>query len=348
MHNLSAKNPESLPLVSVVVPCRNEAPFIEGCLTSIVASEYPKHRLEVIVVDGESTDGTRELIDRHVRVHAFVRRIDNPQRTTPFALNLGIRAAKGAYILWMSSHNEYPSDYISECVRWAVQSGADNVGGVIVTRPRTEGLWARAVTAALAHPFGVGGSHFRTHRPEPAWVDTVFGGCYRREVFDRIGLFNEGLTRGQDMEFNLRLSRAGGRTLLVPTIRSIYYARTRPREFLKHTWSNGEWAILPFLYSTGTPVGVRHLVPLAFAISIVAGVAAGLAGLGWWLLAAVVAPYAFLSIGASAALAWRERRPVMLVMLPMAFAMLHFTYGVGSMSGVVKLVLRQFSRRVPP
>ena len=105
---------------------------------------------------------------------------------------------------------------------------------------------------------------FRVHTDEPKWVDTVFGGCYRREVFDRVGLFNENLVRGQDMEFNLRLKKAGGKTLLVPDIVSYYYARSDIKSFWKHNFTNGVWAILPFLYSPIMPVSWRHLVPLIF------------------------------------------------------------------------------------
>lgn len=333
---------EPAPLVSVIVPCRNEIAFIDRCLDSIAASDYPKNRLEVLVVDGDSGDGTHEAIDAQAARHPFIRRIDNPQRITPVALNLGIRAAQGAYIVWMSAHNDYPPNYISECVRWAVRSGADNVGGVIHTRPRSTGAWARGVVAAHSHVFGVGASQFRTRRAGPVWADTVFGGCYRRDVFQRVGMFNERLARGQDMEFNLRLKRAGGRTLLVPSIFSSYYARTRPIEFARHTWNNGVWAILPFRYSKGAPVGLRHLVPLAFALALVAGIAAWLSGLGPWLLLAVAAPYAAVALIAALHVAWIEREAALLFVMPFVFAVFHLSYGFGSVTGVARLV---FGRR---
>jgi glycosyltransferase involved in cell wall biosynthesis len=332
-----------LPMVSVIVPCRDEATYIGACLDSIAASDYPKDRLEVLVVDGSSTDGTRDIIADRADRHPFIRRIHNQQRTTPVALNLGIKEARGSYIAWMSAHNSYPPNYLSESVRWAERSGADNVGGVIVTRSRTVGLWADAVRTALTHRFGVGSSHFRVHPTEPTWVDTVFGGCYRRDVFDRIGLFNESLTRGQDMEFNLRLRRAGGKTLLIPTIRSEYNARSSPVEFARHTWVNGEWAILPFMYSDGPPVGARHLVPLAFALCILAGIVVVLSGGGWWLVAVVTVPYALASLGTSFVVALKERRPALLVVLPAAFAVLHLGYGFGSVSGTFKVIWRRLT-----
>jgi succinoglycan biosynthesis protein ExoA len=330
----------TLPLVSVIVPCRNEVAFIGSCLDSIAASSYPRDRLEVLVVDGASTDGTREIIEQRALEFPFVRRIHNEKRITPVALNLGIRASRGAYVVWMSAHNAYPPDYIPLSVEWAERSGADNVGGVIDTRPRSEGLWARGVVAAHTHAFGVGASRFRIHRGEPQFTDTVFGGCYRRDVFDRVGLFNERLTRGQDMEFNLRLKRAGGKTLLVPAIQSIYHARTRPWEFARYTWVNGEWAILPFLYSEGAPVGMRHLVPLGFAGALTAGVAALAAGFGWTLFLLVATPYVVANALASIDVAIRRRRPSYLPVMPWVFALFHLSYGFGSISGVLKLLGR--------
>src|SRR6185436_20723054 len=163
-----------------------------------------------------------EIVERYERAHPSVRVIENPRRITPTALNLGIDAATGDFIIWMSAHNHYDAGYIESCVRWALRTGADNVGGVIAAEPRENTLFGRSITIALAHPFGNGGSKFRTSVAEPVWADTVFGGCYRREVFDKVGLFNEDLVRGQDFEFNVRLHRAGLRTLLVPTIRSTY------------------------------------------------------------------------------------------------------------------------------
>jgi hypothetical protein len=256
--------------------------------------------------------------------HRCVQLLDNPRYVTPVALNIGVRAARGAFVLWMSAHNRYERGYVAESIRWALATGADNVGGVIITAPRTAGLLADAITAVLTHRFGVGGSAFRLPSTEPRWTDTVFGGCYRRDVFERIGLFNEALTRGQDMEFNLRLARAGGRTLLVPAIRSVYYARTRLGEFLQHNWDNGVWAILPFRHSSIVPVSPRLLVP-----------------------------YGTASLVASAQVAWLRRAPQLFVVMPVVFALLHLSYGFGSLwalaRSAVPLALRLVTgNRTPP
>ena len=259
---------KDLPFVSVIVPCRNEEKFIGRCLDSIIANDFPKDGLEVLVIDGMSEDGTRKIVEEYVQKYPSIRFLNNLKKNTPCALNIGIKNAKGELILWMSAHNHYENNYISRCVESLNKYGADNVGGIMKTLPQEDNFTGQTIAASLSHRFGVWNSYFRIHTNEPKWVDTVFGGCYRKEVFDRVGLFNENLVRGQDMEFNLRLKKAGGKTLLVPNIVSYYYARSDIKSFWKHNWTNGVWAILPFLYSPIMPVSWRHLVPLIFVTSL--------------------------------------------------------------------------------
>jgi len=327
----------TLPGVTILVPCRDEVGFIEDCLRSIIENGYPEDRLQVLVIDGRSDDGTTELVERFSQMHKCVTRIENPERITPVALNLGIAAAKGDYIIWMSAHNRYDAGYIHACVDWASRTGADNVGGAIVTKPRDSSYFGRAVAEVLTHPFGVGNSTFRTSASKPLWVDTVFGGCYRRDVFDRIGLFNERLVRGQDLEFNLRLRGAGLRTLFVPTIRSTYFARSRPVEFAKHNWTNGVWAILPFRYSEIVPISARHMVPMFFVVGILITVAIGFVVPGlWWPFSLLLGVYLAFALAATVLIARRARDLRVVVFLPLAFAILHFSYGLGSLWGALR------------
>jgi glycosyltransferase involved in cell wall biosynthesis len=321
-----------LPLVTVLVPCRNEARFIESCLTSIISNGYPESLLQVLVMDGQSDDGTVGIVQRYETLHPCVTLIENPRRITPSALNLGVQAARGDFVVWMSAHNRYDPGYIRNCVEWALRTGADNVGGVIVTEPRDNTLFGRAVTLALAHRFGNGGSKFRMPADKPVWADTVFGGCYRRDVFNRVGLFNEDLVRGQDFEFNVRLHRAGLRTLLVPNVRSTYFARSKPLDFVKHNWANGVWAILPFRYSDVVPVSFRHLVPMLFV-----GFLIGTALLGIWFHPLAFASlfvfgcYALTTLAVSASIAIEQRDARLLAVMPIVFWSLHLTYGLGSL-----------------
>jgi glycosyltransferase involved in cell wall biosynthesis len=328
---------ESLPLVTVLVPCRNEARFIESCLRSIVQNDYPESKLHVLVLDGSSEDGTWEIVKEYERVHPVVHLLHNPRRITSAALNVGIDAARGEYVLWMSAHNQYGPSYIRDCVQWAIKSGADNVGGVIVAVPRENTLFGKAIVIALAHRFGNGGSKFRQKLTEPVWADTVFGGCYRRDVFAKVGRFNEDLVRGQDFEFNVRLHRAGFRTLLVPSIRSTYFARSSLADFLAHNWANGVWAILPFRYSDVVPVSFRHVVPMLFAGTLLTlaliGIVVPVAAIG---ALAALGLYAGVTFLVSIAIAIDHRDARLLFVMPVVFSSLHLTYGFGSLWAAVR------------
>jgi glycosyltransferase involved in cell wall biosynthesis len=213
------------PMVSVMIPCLNEEGYIAGCLDSILASDYPKDRLEILVADGRSSDRTREIVAPYVTRHASVTLLDNPAGTTPAALNVAVRAASGDVIIRMDAHVTYPPEYIRRLVRGLEESGADNVGGVLETVPAEDTAVARAIAIGMSHRFGVGNSHFRVGSTKAREVDTVAFGCFRRDVFVRAGLFDEELIRNQDDEFNFRLISRGGRVLLLPEVSCRYFAR---------------------------------------------------------------------------------------------------------------------------
>jgi len=318
------------PFVSVIVPCRNEAVYLGACLDSILRSDYPPLRMEVLVADGRSEDGTQALIEQYAARDARVRHIDNPERVTPVALNRGILAARGEIVMRLDAHATIAADYMSLAVEYLKSSGADSVGGSMRTLPQGAGPFAEPIRIVLTHRFGVGNSHFRTGTGSPRWVDTVFGGCWRREIFDRVGLFNEKLERSQDLEFSLRLRRAGGKILLVPDMETRYYARATLAGFWRHNWINGVWAVLPFAYSSGVPVRWRHLVPLIFVTALIGS--AFTRGVAW-----IAAPYMLLTLAASFQAACRERKFGLALRLPVAFASLHLAYGAGSLWGAIRL-----------
>jgi len=322
------------PFVSVVIPCRNEIRFLGRCLDSILTGDYPSDRMEVLIADGESTDGTRALIEQYAAKDCRVRLIPNPRRSTPEGLNRAIEQAHGEVVARIDAHATVARDYLTRCVEHLEASGADNVGGTMRTLPQETGPFSEAIVSALSHRFGVGNSYFRIGSEKPRWVDTVFGGCWRREVFTRVGLFNRALERSQDMEFSVRLKAAGGRTLLVPGIRTDYYARSRFGPFVRHNFRNGEWAILPFLYSSVIPVSLRHLIPLFFLM----GLASAVAVAPWnrWPLAAIGIPYLLVNFAATLDITIRRRNPGLLGPALLAFLALHLSYGAGSVCGLVK------------
>lgn len=330
----------SKPFVSIIIPCRNEEKFISKCLDSIIANDYPKDRLEVFVVDGRSEDSTRQILQSYGDAHEYIALLDNPKKITPCAFNIGIKRAKGEVIILMGAHSTYKADYISKCVSYLHKYNADNVGGVWRIVSRNETRLGKAIAQAMSHPLCVGPTYYRTGVDRPRWVDTVFGGCYKREVFERIGLFNEKLVHSQDMEFNLRLQKAGRKILLVPDIISYYYIRSDFKVFVKHTFVNGVWAIYPIRFANHAPVSWRHLVPLLFVSSLL--VTSALSFLSYWFLwlfGLILGSYSILTLYFSLKLAIQKREALYSVTLPVAFSAFHFCYGLGSIWGAIKLLL---------
>jgi glycosyltransferase involved in cell wall biosynthesis len=266
--------------------------------------------------------------------------LDNQKKITPYALNLGIENSRGELILWMSAHNVYEKMHISKCVYYLKEYNADAVGGIIRPIPRRNNLTGRAICAGISHPFGVGNSAHKTGVQHPQWADTAFGTCYKREIFEKIGTFNENLKRGQDIEFSLRLKKAGFKTLLVPEIVSFYYTRSDVKAFLKHTFNNGNWVMLPFLYSETMPVSWRHLVPLVFVIGLSGAAILGLAVRSLiWVFLAIVCVYCVANMAASFQIAWRKKDIRYLLVMPLIFLLFHISYGLGSLWGSIEILV---------
>ncbi len=306
--------------VSCVVPCRNECDHIETCLQSILAQEP----LEVIVADGMSDDGTREILDRLARTDARLRIVDNPKRITPAGMNAGIHAAQGKFIAIMGAHQRYAPDYLRCSIEALEQTGADNVGGAMFCEADT---WLQGVIAAAHHsPFSVGGA--RWHNPNyegPA--DTVFGGVYRREIFARIGLFDEQLARNQDDELNFRLIRAGGKIWQSPAIRSWYRPRGSLVALFRQYRQYGYWKVR-VIQKHRMPASWRHLVPATFVLLLIL---LPVLSIRAWLVLLVA--YLVGNVGASILTAARYGWGL-LPALPAVFACYHFGYGWGFLLGI--------------
>lgn len=342
----AADGGEAAPAISAVLPCRNEAGHIESAVRSVLAQVPPEGGYEVIVVDGMSDDGTREVLQRLAQEDARLRVLDNPRRITPVAMNLGILASRGRYIAIMGSHNRYAEDYLARAVAFLDRRPeVDNVGGSMFADGTT--YVQKAVAVAFHHPFGVGGSRWHN----PAWdgpSDTVFGGVYRREVFDRIGLFDETLVRNQDDELNLRLTRAGGVIWHTPELRSWYSPRRRLSQLFQQYRQYGYWKV-PVIRKHRLPASPRHLVPAAFVLALLglpslalalgaaalagaptAGLALGTLAVGGGVAVSYIGANLLASVHAAAASGWR-----FLPVLPLVFGCLHVGYGVGFLEGLL-------------
>jgi glycosyltransferase involved in cell wall biosynthesis len=326
--------------VSVIIPTRNEEHFISACLDSLLLNDYPLDRTEILVVDGMSSDRTVEIVEGYADRFPSLKVVSNPGKTFPCAVNTGYRESKGEAVMILGAHAAYDPSYISLCIKYLEETGADNVGGVMVTKGQDESFIGRAISFALTSPFGVGNAVFRTGSDSIREVDTVFGGCYRRDVFERIGLFNENLVSSSDMEFNRRLVRNGGKILLVPGIKTTYFTRSTFRKFMRNNVRNGFWVIYPLKFVDHMPVSIRHFVPLAFLLSL-----AGLALLSaffplfLYMLIALLAVY-FLS-GFAFATRFFSRGPAYFLVMPCFFFLLHLSYGTGSFAACFRLLKKE-------
>lgn len=326
------------PIISVIIPCRNEEKFIGRCLDSILNQDFPKENLEILVIDGRSEDKTREIIKKYTGQYSFIKLLENPQRFTPFGLNIGLREARGEIIIRMDSHATYQKDYLSKCLKYLKETGADNVGGVIKTLPQKNTLIAKAIALSLSHFFGAGSSYFRIGSKKLREVDTVFGGCYKKEVFEKIGPFNEKLIRSQDIEFNKRLKKAGGKILLVPEIVAFYYPQPNLSGFFKHNFSDGFWTIYPLKFGIKI-FSFRHLVPLFFISGLLGSLILGI--FFFWgkvIFILIFGIYFLLNLFFSAQISLSEGLKYLAV-LPVAFAVRHFSYGLGSLFGLIKILI---------
>jgi len=325
-----------LPFVSIIIPSRNEKKFIGKCLDSIIAQYYPKDKIEVIVVDGMSEDKTREIIKKYVEHYSFIKMLNNPRKIVPAALNIGIQHAKGEIIIRMDAHTVYNNDYVQKCVEYLLKYNIDNVGGIWKTRPGEDSVIARSIAFALSHPFGVGNSHFRIGSSKPRLVDTVPFGCYRKEIFNEIGYFNENLVRNQDIEFNRRLKKAGKKTLLAPDIISYYYARSTLKNLAKNNLWNGFWVIYSNRFAS-MPFSARHLVPFIFILILISSFALSFFS-ELFLYTFILSAVTYLTVNSFFSLYISLKHGIKyLVPIICAFSILHLSYGIGSLWGLIKL-----------
>jgi succinoglycan biosynthesis protein ExoA len=325
------------PMVSVVVPCRNEKDHIHACLRSILAQELSPEGFEIIVADGMSDDGTRDILEQLAAEDPRLRVIDNPGRIVSTGLNTAIQVARGAVIIRMDAHTEYAADYIRQCVAVLRETGADNVGGP--ARTKCTGYLQSAICAAYHSPFAVGGARFHQIEYEGE-VDTVTYGCWPRKVFDQIGFFDEELIRNQDDEFNLRLKRSGGKIWQSPRIMSWYKPRSSLRSLFRQYMQYGYWKVR-VIQKHRMPASARHLVPGSFVLSLMVLPLISL----WWPLAAwawlgLIGVYSVSNSAVSMLIAARQQWNL-LPLLPLVFACYHFSYGYGFLRGVWDFVLLQ-------
>ena len=325
--------------LSVVIPCRNEAKYMSRCLESILENGYDTSRFEVLVCDGMSDDGTRDIVAQYSEKYAkdtTIRLLDNPNRTVPYALNVAIRAALAPIILRMDAHSIMDAGYIEHCLAaLAAHPEAANVGGVFVNQYDTpEG---RAIAAAMSSRFGVGNAGFRLAEAD-GYTDTVPYGCFRREVFDKVGLFDEQLTRNQDDELNFRIIEAGYKIWLDRRIRVLYYVRGDYARLWRQYYQYGYWKVF-VNRKHHTITSARQLAPAVWVAGLVVGAGLSLASSA---LCLVYAMAIFTYAAATLYGAFRAANPhTDTLRVWQAFAVLHLSYGAGYWRGIWDFLIRR-------
>lgn len=326
---------EPKPLVSIVLPCRNEQGFIQNCLQSILEQAPCDGGIEVIVADGMSTDGTRAFLQQMADSHPAIRVLDNPGRIVSTGLNAAIKAARGEIIVRMDAHSVYAPDYVRQCVAVLNETGADNVGGPMQTVATT--FMERAIRAVFHSSLAMGGAQSHLVGYEGC-VESVIYGCWRKSIFDRIGYFDEELVRNQDDELNLRIVRAGGTIHQSKRIRSWYQVRGSLKGLFRQYMQFGYWKVL-VIRKHRMPASWRHVVPGIFvgALGLVT-----MLGLLWfpalWAAAVLAGIYALGTLAIALPLAARSEWKLLPV-LPVVIATFHFGYGYGFLRGILDFMV---------
>jgi len=319
-----------MPLVSIVVPCYNEQNTIGLLLAAIYQQSFDRSSMEVIIADGLSEDLTREKISEFQKAHPDLKIniVDNQRRTIPSGLNEAIQISGGDYIVRLDAHCEPYPDYIERCIEALSNGDGDNVGGVWEIQPGGTGWVARSIAAASAHPLGVGDARYRLGGNAQV-VDTVPFGSFKRYLYDRVGLYNEDLLTNEDYELNVRIRKAGGRVWLDPRIRSRYIARPNFTQLGRQYWRYGYWKGRMLRNYPGT-IRWRQLMPPVFVAGIlVLSMLAIWFAMARWLLSAIIGVYLAILFIAGILIALSKRDASMIIGLPLAICVMHFSWGSG-------------------
>lgn len=327
-------------LVSIILATFNEAPYIERCIASVLDQETPDFDLEILAIDGNSNDGTREILEKVANRDSRVRVLVNERRKAPFAFNLGLKAARGKYVCIFGSHTVYKRDYISVCLKELIAHGAVGCGGRVITRPANNTLPARLVSWVLGHPFGSSRKSFRTQ--SEGFVDTVNYPVILKKALIQVGGYDEELCRNQDNDTNQKLRANGYKLLCTWKTQCLYHPKGTIRDLLSYASRNGFWNVIS-LKKNSASMGARHFIPFLFLMGLVCSLVLVIVGLS------LSSPYQnifavpfvtllglhlFVGLISALQIAVRERS-LGALWLPPVFLGFHVAYGLGTFSAVV-------------
>ena len=323
------------PLVSVIIPCRNEEKTIHLVLEALFEQSFPLQNMEIVIADGLSTDGTRRAIHAFSEAHPalFMRLVDNPKQIIPTGLNTAIKASKGELIVRMDAHSLPKQDYVQRCYNAHQEGKAENVGGVWKISPQNNGWVARSIAAAAANPFAVGDAHYR-FTEKAAYVDTVPYGSYKRELFEKIGYFDESLLANEDYEFNTRIRQSGGRIWLDPAIQCTYFARATFAALAKQYWGYGFWKA-QMLKRYPETLRWRQALPPAFVLGLVVLALVGFIWpIAWPVFAVIVGLYLAVQLVPAIQISLKAGDIHLSIGVVIATLIMHFSWGTALIVGL--------------
>lgn len=328
-------NTDALPGVSYVMPVLNEVEHIEAAIESLIAQDYAGS-FEVVLALGPSVDGTNDVVTAMALEDPRIRTVPNPLGSTPGGLNAAIRSSSNPVVIRVDAHSVLPTYYTRVAVDTLLSTGADNVGGIMKAEGTTP--FQKSVAHAYGSPEGLGGTqHHVGGKAGPA--STAYLGVFRRERLIEVGLFDEGIKRGQDWELNRRLRATGGIVWFTPELTVTYRPRANLRALVRQFVATGIWrGELARRFGPGN--SIRYFVPPLAVLGVLMALIVGIVGLAigsrWLLLAfAVPASYLVFVIVASVVAARGGLRTGLwyLVVLPC----IHFGWGIGFLLGYLKL-----------
>lgn len=326
-------------MLSVICPIYNEEKYIAKCLDSIIEQDYPKDDMELLLVDGMSTDRTREVIAGYQEKYPWIKVLDNPKRIAPCAMNVGIKASSGETIIRLDAHVLYPSNYFSVLVNKLHElPGAENVGAICNTLPVNETIEAQSIAAVLSSSFGMGNSYFRVGASEVMEVDTVPFGCFHRSIFDKVGLYDEELVRNQDDELNARIIKSGGKIYLIPELECEYFARDTAKKVYKMFYQYGMFKPL-VNKKLGSPATVRQFFPLCFVLGLLLGpIVCAFIPMLWYAYFSVILIWLLLATYFSL----KESKQLKRILVQnWIYFVVHFGYGWGYIVGIYRILFNK-------
>ena len=321
--------------ISVIIVMRNEEDYIEKCLLSILNQDYPKEKYEVIVVDGESTDKSVEIVSKYID-EFDIKIINNPKKNLAAGWNIGMKSARGNIVIRPDAHSTIEQDFLKKNIETlADKQDAVCVGGKINSICNGS-FMAKAISSVLSSPFGVGNSQFRIGN-KSQYVDTVAYGAYKKNIFEKCGYFNEYLDRNQDLEMHSRIKQSGGKFYFNPEIKSNYYTRNTFKGFVTQAYRNGKWNIIT-LHWQKNALSVRHLIPLMFVLSILFNIILSFIINKWKYILLLEVILYILAMTIGAIKIGLKDGIIYALIAPFLFLSLHVSYGIGSIVGIISLL----------